>query len=651
MDYRRALCLVFTAFGLIGFRVPSHASDARNPGNSSNATGTTFFINNQPGSNCNDAGPHTATQPWCSFAPVNQRRVFSPGDQILLARGATWNEQLTLTGSGTTRQPITLGAYGTGANPSILRSQQTDDICVLLTDASHWRIEHLEVGNAGVGILLHYTGLFNEGITINDIYAHDNKGIWSRFSREFPVSGGTPDPFAASLNINLSSGILFNISSNLTFSSTQYVLKGIWVSDIRGAHNVDSVAFDAEVATVDGGDGHNAFQNVVLNGLILTNDDGHAGGDYQGAGLGCSDSLRLLGMMNVTLLDSILYDEAGCYTTYGTAGVILGRVQNVNFTNNIIFGVPSTGSPDETGIDLEFAESQVSLRGNLFAENAGPGVEILNIHQLDHTTALNLSGNSFLNNARVLSGAGSVWQLSAGSGYGAPSGAIKDSLYSESTGAFFVGNASGSIAQLNNISTSSFPNYAAEQFSITQGSNDWRYMYESAPSTWVDIPRYAPADYNGAWEVSPAQYVSAFALAPASCNVACDIGGVSRVWVAPRSGNVDIRGRVLKADAGGGTGVYAQINLVSGHDVTRLWPVSDAAQLIAGTDQLGYSTDASSVSVQAGDMIRFEVTANGANSYDTVSWTPSVAYVSPPRPIVPRGVGRLSGIALQPKRF
>lgn len=559
MDYRRALCFVLVSFGLIAFSIPSHASGPKNHGDAPNATRTAFFINNQPGSNCNDAGPHTEAQPWCSFAPVNRRGVFSPGDQILLARGGTWNEQLTLTGSGTAKEPIILGAYGTGTNPRILRTQQTDDICVSLTDASHWRIEHLEVGNATVGILLHYTELFHDGITINDIYAHDNKGVWSRFSREFPVSGGTPDPFAASLNINLSAGILFNISSGLNFSSTQYVLKGIWVSDIRGAHNVDSVAFDAEVATTDGGDGHNAFQNVVLNGLILTNDDGHAGSDYQAAGLGCSDSLRLLGMMNVTLLDSILYDEAGCYTASGTAGVILGRVQNVNLTNNIIFGVPPTGSPDETGIDLEFAESQIALQANLFAENAGPGVEILNIHQLDHTTALNLSGNSFLNNARVLPGAGSVWQQSAG--YGAPSGAINDSLYSESTGPFFVGNASASITQLNNISTSSFPNYAAEQFSTTQGSNDWRYMYEPAPSTWVDIPRYAPADYNGAWEVSSAQYVSAFALAPASCSASCDTGGVARVWVAPRSGNVDIRGRGLKADAGGGTGCTDQPGL------------------------------------------------------------------------------------------
>jgi hypothetical protein len=423
----------------------------------------------------------------------------------------------------------------------------------------------------------------------------------------------------------------------LTFNSSQYVVKGISVSNIRGSHNLDSVAFDAEVATTDGGDGHNAFQNVVLNGLILTDDDGHARSDYQKAGLGCSDSLRLLGMMNVTLLDSVLYDEAGCYTSFGTAAVILGRVQNVNLTNNIVFGVPSTGSPDETAIDLEYSESQVSFHSNLFAENAGSAVEILNIHLEDHTTDLNVIGNSFLNNARSLPGAASIWQKGWGPDYAQPSGSIQNSLYSESTGVFFQSDAGGSIMQFDNVSASSFPNYAAEQFATTQGSNDWRYMYEAGPSTWIDIPHYVAADYNGAWEVSAAQYVSAFALAPAGCDWNCDSGGVARVWVAPQSGNVDIRGQVLKADAAGGSGVFAEINLISGNDVTRLWPVFGGRQLIAGTDQLGYVTDVSRVTVHAGDMIRFEVTANGNNSHDAVSWTPSVAYVSSLRPRIARG--------------
>jgi hypothetical protein len=634
---QRALCSILTAAGLIA--VSATATAGANQ----------YFINNQAGSRCSDAGPHSQTQPWCSFAPINRIAVLSPGDQILLARGGTWNEQLTLTGSGNVAQPITLGAYGSGPNPKILRNQATDDICVLLTNVSNWNIEHLEVGKASVGILLHYTELSHEGITINDVNAHDNKGIWSGFSREYPVSHRVVDPFAASLNINLSAGILFNISSSLSFSSSQYVAKGISVSNIRGTHNVDSVAFDAEIATTDGEDGHNAFQNVVLNSLILNDDDGHVGKEYQSAGLGCSDSLRLIGVMNLTLLDSVLYDEAACHTSLGTAAVILGRVQNVTLTNNIVFGVPSTSSPDETGIDLEFSESHVNTHGNFFAQNAGPGIEILNIHPSDHTSDVNLVDNAFLDNARTLHGAASVWEKNAGSAYAVPSGSIGNSLYSESSGSFFKGNAGGLITQFNNISTLTLPNYAAEQFSTQQGTNYWHYMYESGPAIWSDIPRYMPTDYNGAWEVSPAQYVSAFALAPASCSGNCDTGGVARVWVAPQSGNVDLRGWILKSDSEGGSGVYAEINLVSGQSVKHLWPPSGDKRLIAGTDQVGFATDVSSVSIRAGDMIRFEVTANGDNSFDTVSWTPSLAYVSTPRMSIPRTPRRIIGNPSLPK--
>src|SRR5262249_34819420 len=230
------------------------------------------------------------------------------------------------------------------------------DICVLLTDASYWNISNLEVGRASVGILLHYTQPFNRGVSISNIYAHDNKGIWAGHSTEYPVPRKVADPFASSLNINLSSGILFNLASYLTFSNSQYVLKGVTVSNVRGSNNVDSVAFDAETNTIENQDGHNAFQDVLLNGLVLSSDNGHAAKAYQRAGLGCSDSLRLLGMMNVTLMNSVLLDEAGCHTPTGTAAVILGRVSNVRIVNNIFFSVPASDSPDETAIDFEWSE-------------------------------------------------------------------------------------------------------------------------------------------------------------------------------------------------------------------------------------------------------------------------------------------------------
>ena len=593
------------------------------------AAGTSYYINNQPGSNCSDGGTHSITQPWCTFTPINKIGKFSPGDQILLASGSTWDQQMTLTGSGAWNQPITLSSYGTGDKPRILRNQAVHDICILLTDPSYWNISNLEVGQASVGILLHYTRLSNNGIWISNIYAHDNKGIWDYYSTEHPVSGNKPDPFAASLNIDLSSGILFNMSASLALSSSQYVLKGVSLNDIHGTGNVDSVAFNAETSTIDHQDGHNAFQNVTLNGLYLLNDDGHAAPVYQAAGLGCSDSLRLLGMTNVTLLNSVLYDEAACHTATGTAAVILGRVSNVTIVNNIIYGVPASNSPDETGIDFEWSESHVDLHGNLFGGNAGAGVEILNIHPGDQSANLDFYDNTFSNNSRTYNpGGASIWEFCQDRAFGTPSGMIRDNLYTESKGTnFFAGGNIGLVKNSDNLSISTLSNYAAEEFSSRQAKNQWRYMYQSSASTWSNIPYYVPVDLTGIWEVSPSQYVSAFKLEPAGNTGSPGTGGVARVWVAPRAGTISIRGRVLKSDAGGGSGVYAAIDLVSGKDVTRIWPAKGGKQLIAGNDQQGYSADVNNISVAAGDQVRFEVTANGDNAHDIVSWTPSVGYI------------------------
>lgn len=612
----RPLLHCFAVLSLVLFAIPSFAA------------GTTYYLNNQSDSNCSDGGPHTSTRPWCTFGPLNRIKTLAPGDQVLLSRGATWNEQLTLTGRGTAAEPITLDAYGTGPSPKILRNQANSDIGVLLTDASYWNISNLEVGRASVGILLHYTQLFNQGINISNVFVHDNKGIWAGHSTDYPVNRHVIDPFASSLNINVSSGILFNLSSYLTFSSSQYVLRDVTLSYIHGAANVDSVAFDAETSTVDNQDGHNAFQNVVLNGLFLSNDNGHAAAAYQRAGLGCSDGLRLLGMSSVTLMNSVLYEEAGCHTPTGTAAVILGRVSGISIVNNIFFGVPHSGSPDETAIDFEWSENQVSLHANLFASNAGAAVEILNIHPNDHTNAIDFRGNTFMQNAHShRPGAASIWEDNNGHAYGTPSGKILNNLYFEQHGGFLAGRNIVALANFNDLPMTAVSNYAAESFAAAQGRNQWLYMYESSDSTWTELPRYESATDNGAWLAPGGQFVSAFNLAPGTCGGRCYTGGVARVWMAPHAGTVSIRGRILKSDPHG-LGVNASITHVSGRNVSPLWPESGGRQFIAGDDQTGYATDLDQIHVEEGDMIRFEVHANGDSVHDIVSWTPSIGYVT-----------------------
>jgi hypothetical protein len=397
---------------------------------------------------------------------------------------------------------------------------------------------------------------------------------------------------------------------------------------VRGSNNLDSVAFDAEENTTDNRVGHNAFKNVVLNGLILSGDGGNASKVYKAAGLGCSDSLRLLGMTNVTVMNSVLFEEAACHTPTGTAAVILGRISQVRFVNNIIFGVPATDSPDETGIDFEWSEDHVSLQSNFFAANAGPAVEILNIHGGDHSSELEFEGNTFAQNAHSRQpGASAVWEDNKGRGYASPVGKIHDNLFFEQHGKFLDGKSIGSIEDVNNLQTTATANYAAEQFSTTQGKNQWRYMYESSPSTWTEMPHYSAGDRNGAWHTSPAQYVSAFNMAPGNCTGSCNGSGVAREWVATNPGTISIRGHALSSIEQGGE-MTLTINLVSGRNVTQIWPRQGGGQSIAGADHVGYATNVDNVQVAAGDSIRFEVHASGETSNGYLSWTPSVGYVA-----------------------
>lgn len=75
-----------------------------------------IFYVDPAGSNTNDG--LSDTTPWQTLAKLNATAMY-PGDQVLLKRGETWSENLTVSGSGTAALPIVYGAYGTGAAPII----------------------------------------------------------------------------------------------------------------------------------------------------------------------------------------------------------------------------------------------------------------------------------------------------------------------------------------------------------------------------------------------------------------------------------------------------------------------------------------------------------------------------------------------------
>lgn len=590
------------------------------------ATPTAFYINNLSGSNCSDSGPGSMSQPWCTFTPANAHGAYGPGDSILLARGATWNQQLDLTGTGSASAWITLGAYGTGANPKILRNQGNHEMAVRVTNPDYWSIQHLEVGKAANGILVYFTTKGHQGLQFSDIFAHDNKGIAGSRSTDYPTQGSTNDPWAIDNHINESAGILVTTDLNLKpTSATDYVLKGAKATAITGTHNNNTLTFVGS-SQVSNGSLWAGFQDIDVSLLSVTTDDGHAAAAYQNAGLGCANSMTLVGTIRTIVRDSSFNQGAACHTTNGTAQIFIGFVQDLTFVNNMIIATPYTASNDMTGLDFEYWEKNVVIRGNYFAGNAGPGLEVLDIHG-DSTTpdmvTATIDGNTFTSNMQTPANGSAA--ISQGGNTTVPTLAISNNLYTEPYRGFFGGEQTGGTTQTNNQSVSSTANYAAAQFSSVQGDNQWSYQYVSG-GAWVNLPNYSSA---GQWYNTSNQYIGRSQMAPTAG------GGVARVWTAPYAGTVRIRGRLLKADVNdgvsAGNGVSASIVKVSGSAAAQIWPASGGPQVVAGTDEVGYSTSVESVSVAAGDKLFFIVGSNGSDdSYDTASWAPSIGYTSSP---------------------
>jgi hypothetical protein len=145
-------------------------------------------------------------------------------------------------------------------------------------------------------------------------------------------------------------------------------------------------------------------------------------------------------------------------------------------------------------------------------------------------------------------------------------------------------------------------------FSSVQGWNGWRYQQTADGVNFTDMTWIPPwkgaCTYNAIW-------------APAEIHPDCNDSVVT--WVAPRPGTVSITGNPRKVYAAG-DGVNVKI-LRNG---TQLWPAS-GWQYIAGTDTIGVN-HSFSVTVAAGDSIRFVVNRNVTATTDETSWNPTIQY-------------------------
>jgi hypothetical protein len=568
---------------------------------------TTYYISN---AGCSDANAGTSSSaPWCTFNNVNGN-TFSPGDQILLAAGSTWNQELDLLGTGTSSSWITLSSYGSGVNPIINRNDTTSGTlrCVRLTNPDYWNIENLTVKNAGAGILVEFTTANHNGLNISGIYATGMAPIQDISNQ----SAGAADGILESAGIVLTGPK----GNNLSLSPGQYTINNLTMSLIEGTGNYATI-----VLTPPGGNGATTWGiwNGVLQNIYAHQDVWPQNG-----------SLYLTGTNNSTLMDSVATDILNGLST-GTIDVLVGLNNNLVTLNSMFTDVPDTNSPDGGGWDNEAKDNGAQFYGNYFANNAGGGIELLTIHGSgDFDTSNTIMSNLFVNNGGGSSNgsAGAV----ANAGNFNPTGTASQNIYYEGNYPFNVlfGGGSGNwnnFTFTNNVPADSGLDTwnAMNGFSGSQGQDQWSYQYFNG-SSWANMGTYnayaSGAGISGIWSSWGADNNTALVWGNMMLPDACNTCWTSRTWTAPYSGNVSIRGWVTKTHSGG-NGVLVNIT----QNGSAIWGGSGTT--LAGTNTTGFSTNVD-VTVSAGDIIRFQVNNGGSgnNGIDQISWSPNIIYTN-----------------------
>ncbi|MHB9034034.1 MAG: hypothetical protein ACYC6L_13425 [Anaerolineae bacterium] len=560
-----------------------------------------YYISNAPGSAGSNSNAGTSQDSaWRDFSPLHQRPL-KPGDKVLLGRGSCWNQELVLQDSGAKDAWCELGAYGSGPRPKILRNMDAVERCVRMNDLSYWSVRDLEVGRAGVGIMVSYSTPGHEGLRFENIFAHDCYGVHVGW---FPADGaarwqGEKD------HCGLSSGIWVTCDP-MDIGENEFVARDIVMDNVEGTYNADTIAFSpgGRRANTEG-IRYYPFKDIVLNHLNFHDDIAPNPG-------GIPDTLRVLSSEHAVVLNSWFDNECGRHTNSGTAIVLMVGMNDLLYVNSSFTRTPDTGSHDQCAIDFESTNRNVRIRSCYFGQNAGPGVEFLDIwgekcFSYEHE----VSGSAFEGNGWCTHGGqgGSGGIHHYGGNYA--SAIIRDNLVYEPGRPLYHGEFINFTLK-NNLQACE-PMFNAIHTFGAQGENGWQYQVKQGAGAWTNLEQLA----DGKWSnlAGPLKaWISRFEL----CTLQADLA-VARSWQAPRAGKVSVRASALKSYP---TGANAEVQLTLNDAV--IW----GPQTCVPGKLEDVECHLDGVTVAAGDMLRFEVRGAAADARDAVSWAPTIAYLA-----------------------
>lgn len=220
-------------------------------------------------------------------------------------------------------------------------------------------------------------------------------------------------------------------------------------------------------------------------------------------------------------------------------------------------------------------------------------------------------------------------------------GALNNNLYYEPDSGLLFIQGLASWSQNNNLSVGNPGGLfnSALGFGSVQGANQWTYEQWVPGAGWSNISGGA-SDNDSDYAWAQLQYGDATNGWITNLDMCPPVNSgewIARVWTAPSSGTISIRGFVQNAlfpNQRAALGASAQISgwTVGSADGTVLWGGVNGQSLNGG----GYSTDLDGIAVTAGELIAFAVNNGGSgdNVNAAVSWNPTIYFTSSASPKV-----------------
>jgi hypothetical protein len=228
------------------------------------------------------------------------------------------------------------------------------DRCLRLNNASYIKVSSLEVCNGGAGIVLFYNRSYhNRSVYLDDIVAHDFKELadpqdLGRVSWSYGIGiTGVED----------SSNDRTCVLSDVKITNTEVYNTGAGIALDWGNH----YCVDGSLAP------KNKFTDVFMENLSL-HDNTVEGISFV--------SLFLASVTRCTIKNSTI-DRGARYAATGTSALQIMYSKDVTLNNVTISNTPFNPCPDNTGLDFECDNENVTVYGCTFKNNAGPAIEIL----------------------------------------------------------------------------------------------------------------------------------------------------------------------------------------------------------------------------------------------------------------------------------